>query len=121
MSRAEGLRRIGQPPDRGRRHRTAADHTGTAADRTGPPSPAPEPTYAPAVEPEEFDACPVLLTPPAEDRWSPLHLSTPLLSRITRVPVGTVLLDGAGHYPLEEPGLTQMQDAIAGFVTRHTA
>ncbi|MEU3710795.1 alpha/beta hydrolase [Streptomyces catenulae] len=77
--------------------------------------------YAPAVEPEEFDACPVLLTQPAEDRWSPLHLSTPLLSRITRVPVDTVLLDGAGHYPLEEPGLTQMQDAIADFVTEHTA
>lgn len=77
--------------------------------------------YAPAVEPEDFDACPVLLTQPAEDRWTPLHLSRPFLSRITGVPVGTVMLDGAGHYPLEEPGLTQMQDAIAGFVTEHTA
>lgn len=27
----------------------------------------------------------------------------------------------AGHYPLEEPGLTQMQDAIAGFVARVTS
>ncbi|MFJ6011354.1 alpha/beta hydrolase [Streptomyces sp. NPDC092952] len=77
--------------------------------------------YAPAVEPEDFDACPVLLTQPAEDRWTPLHLSSPFLSRITRVPVDTVMLDGAGHYPLEEPGLTQMQDAIADFVTARTA
>ncbi|ART70718.1 alpha/beta hydrolase [Mycobacterium dioxanotrophicus] len=73
--------------------------------------------YTPAVEPAEFDACPVLLTQPAEDRWTPVELSQPVLSRITRVPVQTVMLTNAGHYPLEEPGLTQMQDAIAEFVT----
>ena len=76
--------------------------------------------YAPAVEPTDFDACPVLLTQPAEDRWTPHHLSLPVLSRITKVPVDTVMLDNAGHYPLEEPGLQQMQDAIADFVTKHT-
>lgn len=76
--------------------------------------------YTPAVEPQDFDACPVLLTQPAADRWTPLHLSTPVLSRITKVPVDSVMLDNAGHYPLEEPGLQQMQDAIAEFVTKHT-
>ncbi|MFB7452205.1 alpha/beta hydrolase [Streptomyces sp. NPDC056194] len=78
-------------------------------------------TYTPAAEPPAFDACLVLLTQPAEDRWTPHHLSVPVLSRITKVPVATVMLDNAGHYPLEEPGLTQMQDAIADFVTRNTA
>ncbi|MBS9534585.1 alpha/beta hydrolase [Mycobacterium sp. M1] len=73
--------------------------------------------YVPAVEPADFDACPVLLTQPAEDRWSPLELSQPVLSPITRVPVTTVMLTNAGHYPIEEPGLTQMQDAIAEFTT----
>ncbi|MFC7868163.1 alpha/beta hydrolase [Streptomyces murinus] len=77
--------------------------------------------YAPAVEPEDFDACPVLLAQPAEDRWTPHHLSVPVLSRITKVPVDTVMLDNAGHYPLEEPGLRQMQDAIADFVTKCAA
>ncbi|MGM9445019.1 alpha/beta hydrolase [Streptomyces murinus] len=77
--------------------------------------------YAPAVEPEDFDACPVLLTQPAEDRWTPHHLSVPVLSRITKVPVDTVMLDNAGHYPLEEPGLRQMRDAIADFVTKCAA
>ncbi|MGN5376690.1 lysophospholipase [Streptomyces lasalocidi] len=77
--------------------------------------------YAPAAEPEDFDACPVLLTQPAEDRWTPHHLSVPVLSRITKVPVDTVMLDNAGHYPLEEPGLQQMQDAIADFVTTHAS
>lgn len=28
-------------------------------------------TYRPAVEPADFDACPVLLTQPADDHWSP--------------------------------------------------
>ncbi|GAS91937.1 alpha/beta hydrolase [Mycolicibacterium brisbanense] len=76
--------------------------------------------YTPAVEPADFDACPVLLTQPAEDRWTPLELSQPVLSRITRVPVQTVMMTNAGHYPVEEPGLTQMQDAIAEFVTANT-
>jgi pimeloyl-ACP methyl ester carboxylesterase len=76
--------------------------------------------YIPTVEPENFDACPILLTQPAEDRWSPLELSQPVLSRITRIPVNTVMLDNAGHYPIEEPGLQQMQDAIAEFVAKHT-
>lgn len=31
------------------------------------------------------------------------------------------MLDNAGHYPLEEPGLRQMRDAIADFVTKCAA
>jgi alpha-beta hydrolase superfamily lysophospholipase len=31
-------------------------------------------TYVPAAEPEAFTACPVLLTQPAEDRWTPQEL-----------------------------------------------
>jgi hypothetical protein len=34
--------------------------------------------------------------------------------------VDTVMLTNAGHYPIEEPGLQQMQDAIAEFVTART-
>lgn len=75
--------------------------------------------YVPAVEPENFDACPILLTQPAEDRWSPLELSQPVLSSIKQVAVTTVMLTNAGHYPIEEPGLQQMHDAIAEFVTSH--
>lgn len=77
--------------------------------------------YQPAVEPEDFDACAVLLTQPEKDRWSPHYLSVPVLERITRVPVQTVMLENAGHYPMEEPGLQQMQDTIADFVTSQTS
>lgn len=71
--------------------------------------------YRPVVNPEDFDICPILLTQPAQDQWTPLHLSEPFLRRIHKVPVRTVMLERAGHYPLEEPGLSQMVDAIDGF------
>ncbi|KAA1419009.1 alpha/beta fold hydrolase [Nocardioides humilatus] len=74
--------------------------------------------YRPVAEPGDFDVCPVLLTQPAADRWTPLHLSEPFLAQITKVPVTTVLLDNAGHYPLEQPGLDQMVEAISDFVGR---
>jgi len=71
--------------------------------------------YAPAAEPEAFEVCPILLTQPAQDRWTPLHLSELFLGRIGRVPVKTVMLENAGHYPIEQPGLDQMVAAIAAF------
>ncbi|EPF88133.1 hypothetical protein GCM10025882_27920 [Acinetobacter gyllenbergii] len=71
--------------------------------------------YKPEVAAEDFDVSPILLTQPAQDRWTPLDLSTPFLSRIHKVPVKTVMLENAGHYPLEQPGLSQMVDAIDQF------
>ncbi len=71
--------------------------------------------YVPALEPEQFDICPILLAQPAQDRWSPLHLSNLFLDRIKKVPVRKVMLDNAGHYPIEQPGLRQMHDAIVQF------
>ncbi|WP_254215844.1 alpha/beta hydrolase [Burkholderia multivorans] len=78
-------------------------------------------TYQPAIEPEDFDVCPVLLTQPAADRWTPLHLSEPFLQRIRKEPVKVVMLDNAGHYPLEQPGLSQMVNAIDAFYREVTA
>lgn len=40
--------------------------------------------YKPAMEPEDFDVCPILLTQPEQDRWTPLHLSTPFLNKIKK-------------------------------------
>jgi len=77
--------------------------------------------YKPVTAPEDFDVCPVLLTQPAADRWTPLALSQPFLSRLRRVKVETRMLDNAGHYPLEEPGLSQMNQAIVEFVEQGLA
>lgn len=72
-------------------------------------------SYKPALEPEDFDVCPILLTQPREDKWTPLHLSELFLSHVRKVSVKTVELENAGHYPLEDPGLQQMADAIIKF------
>lgn len=74
--------------------------------------------FKPALEPADFDICPVLLTQPAKDRWTPQHLSEPFLSAIRKVPVKTVMLENAGHYPLEDPGLQQMADTIIDFLCK---
>ncbi len=73
-------------------------------------------TYKPVVEPEAFDLCPILLTQPEKDTWTPLHLSELFLNRISRVPVHVVVLENAGHYPLEQPGLNQLCDAVVKFI-----
>lgn len=78
-------------------------------------------SYRPAVAPEDFAVCPVLLTQPAADRWTPLHLSEPFLSRIGRVPVTTVMLPDGGHYPLEKPALDLMVETIGSFVAETTS
>ncbi|WP_231753765.1 hypothetical protein [Burkholderia savannae] len=44
-----------------------------------------------------------------------MYLSEAFLERIKRVPVKVVILDNAGHYPLEQPGLPRMVDAIDSF------
>lgn len=72
--------------------------------------------YQPVVEPESFTVCPVLLTQPEKDRWTPLALSEPFLNRLTKVPHEVVMLQNAGHYPLEQLGLDQMVIAIDRFV-----
>ncbi|WP_282507136.1 hypothetical protein [Burkholderia cepacia] len=71
--------------------------------------------------PENFAVCPSLLTQPAADRRTPLHLSEPFLARIRHVPVRIAMLENAGHYPLEQPGLSQMVDTIDGFYREVTA
>jgi pimeloyl-ACP methyl ester carboxylesterase len=76
-------------------------------------------SYLPAVEPQDFAACPILLTQPERDRWTPQYLSDIVLDRVRRVPVSKVVLENAAHYPLEEPGLLQLHDAVAGFVRQH--
>lgn len=78
-------------------------------------------SYQPVMEPEVFNVCPVLLTQPAADRWTPLRLSEPFLKRLQNVPVKVVLLENAGHYPLEQPGLSQMVGAIDAFYRDATA
>jgi alpha-beta hydrolase superfamily lysophospholipase len=66
---------------------------------------------APAVEPEDVTGPTFILAHPAEDRWTPTAMSLRFFDRIA-APKELVLLEGAGHFPVEEPGVHQLVDAI---------
>ncbi|MGW4248524.1 alpha/beta hydrolase [Nocardia sp. NPDC004722] len=68
---------------------------------------------APFVEPEDFTICPVWLLHPGADRWTPLAISLAYFDRIT-APKHLVILDEAGHYPVEDPGIRQLISALTG-------
>ncbi len=68
--------------------------------------------------PEQFST-PVLLVHPGDDRWTPPALSQPFLRRIAGETT-YVELDNCGHFPVEEPGLTTMTQAIHNFLEQIT-
>lgn len=73
-------------------------------------------TYAPDVEPADFDVCPVLLTQPERDRWTPQHLSDPFLDAIKKVPVTKVVLRNGSHYPIEPEALDDLHRYVLEFL-----
>jgi len=70
---------------------------------------------APAIAPEHFERCPMLLVHPAEDRWVTVDLSRIFYDRL-KCEKKVVLLENAGHLPLESPGLQQMENAIVEYI-----
>lgn len=69
----------------------------------------------PAIEPEDFDVCPVLLAHPAADRWTTIEASLPFFDRI-KAAKELVMLANCGHFPIEEPGLSQFEAAAVAFL-----
>lgn len=69
----------------------------------------------PPVSPELFDVCPVLLVHPADDRWTDVTLSRPFFDQLT-VPKRLVMLGNAGHFPIEEPGVSELRTALLDFL-----
>ncbi|MDY6996409.1 MAG: alpha/beta hydrolase [Actinomycetota bacterium] len=61
--------------------------------------------------PEAFEATPVTLVAPAADAWTPPELSIRFLHRVS-APTTLVMLDRCGHFPIEEPGLGRLRDAM---------
>jgi alpha-beta hydrolase superfamily lysophospholipase len=66
---------------------------------------------SPLVEPEQFTDTPVLMIHPGDDRWTPLKISQPFFRRIA-AEKSLVIIEDCGHFPIEEPGFTQMLDAV---------
>lgn len=78
-------------------------------------------TYAPDIEPENFDVCPVLLTQPDADKWTPQRLSDPFLDKITKVKVTRTTLRNGSHYPIEATALTDLHREILNFLHENNA
>ena len=72
-------------------------------------------TTAPAVEPEAFTTCPVLLAHPGADRMTDIALSRRFFDRLA-APKHMVVLDGASHMPTEHPGIDQLEAAVLAFL-----
>ena len=76
-------------------------------------------TTAPAIEPERFTACPVLLAHPGADRMTDIALSRRFFERLAG-PKRMVILEGASHMPTERPGLDQLEAAVLEFAREVT-
>lgn len=86
-------------------------------------------TDGPAVAPEEYDGPPVTLIHPTDDRWTPAEVSLTFHTRLPDQPgpaTSTLpgprhsvhMLEGCGHFPVEEPGFSQMLEVLADLVSR---
>ncbi|GAA2809832.1 alpha/beta hydrolase [Saccharopolyspora taberi] len=69
----------------------------------------------PVVEPEDFRGAPLLLAHPEEDRWLPVLLSRQFFDRVA-APTRFAALRGAGHLPIEETGLADLDRAVRDFL-----
>lgn len=72
----------------------------------------------PIIEPEEFEKCPILLAHPEEDRWTPVKTSKLFFDRI-KASKKITLLQNAGHYPIESPGLQQLGKSCIDFINEN--
>ena len=70
----------------------------------------------PAVEPEAFEI-PLLLCHPEKDCWTPEWISRLFFARI-RSAKELCTLKNAGHFPIEQPGITQLEEAIISFINK---
>lgn len=69
----------------------------------------------PVIKPENFDVCPVLLVHPQLDPMTPYSFSKPFFDNI-KCKKEYVVLEGAGHFPIEQRGLEQMNVAVLSFL-----
>lgn len=67
--------------------------------------------------PPERMRTPVTLAHPAKDAWTPVEVSTRWLRR-SAAPTEVVMLRECGHFPVEDPGVGDLVDAVARVVGR---
>ncbi len=65
-------------------------------------------------EPEDFTQCPFLLVHPEADYWTDVSLSLRFFKKLA-CPKTLRMLEGAGHFPIEQLGLEQLERYILDF------
>lgn len=71
----------------------------------------------PHIEPEDFKLCPVLLVHPENDMWTPVKISKMFLDKIA-AEKELKILENAGHFPIESPGLQQLEEYVIKFINK---
>lgn len=69
------------------------------------------------IEAGEYQKCPVLLVHPERDYWTDVSLSRLFFDKI-QSSKELKLLQGAGHFPIEEKGLKQLEEYCIAFMNR---
>ena len=72
----------------------------------------------PAIEPEDFTLCPMLLAHPEKDLWTPVSISLLFFDRLRQIEKELVILEKAGHFPIENPGLQKLEISIINFTKK---
>jgi len=75
-------------------------------------------TAQPFIEPEDFHQCPVGLFHPENDKWTPVEISRIFFDRI-KGEKNLKILDNAGHFPLEAPGISQLEEYTIDFLSKY--
>jgi alpha-beta hydrolase superfamily lysophospholipase len=80
--------------------------------------------HVPAVEPERFDVCPILIVHPADDRMTNIEHSRSFYARLPGSEATGdkqfVTLPNTSHMPTEPEGLALMQQAVLAFLQQRT-
>lgn len=71
----------------------------------------------PEIEPEDFNICPVLLVHPEIDEWTDVSLSKLFFDRL-KCKKELRMLKNAGHFPIEQPGLQQLEEYLVEFIEK---
>ena len=69
--------------------------------------------------PPERMSTPLTLVHPSRDDWTPVELSMRFLRRMA-APARVVMLRECGHFPIEEPGISDLLDAITSIADELT-
>jgi alpha-beta hydrolase superfamily lysophospholipase len=74
--------------------------------------------HSPLIEAEKFDKIPILMAYPGNDMWTPVEISDLFFRKINSEKT-RIRIEGAGHFPIEEPGIKKLEAAIVEFVQKH--